>query len=280
MPASPDHTTLAVLARRASDRHPEPIILLPQAPGSGVDVIARSLIAGLGDGNMRLLAAPGPHADVLVQRAWHRDAWLAMPALDRDAVVLVTGATAGYLGPVLADSARTVVLVREPLAAISLTGEVLPKKRVLERLAESSHDVPPKFHRLANPQSRALLAPWHDPAELIVSPGPPSDADRWRDALFGDVLPHLDAAAIGAAPTMARDLAKSLGARPKPVVRAARAVLEDENQQGRAEDSASLELLLRFNWLDAELYRRCLGSKPSDPHDRALPGAPLAPPHA
>jgi hypothetical protein len=260
MPASPNRTALELLVRRASERTPQPIVLLPQTPGSGADAIARSLVESRDDGHRRLFPAPSLDADVLTQRAWHRDTWLAMPPVERDLVVLVTGATAGYLGPVLADAARTVVLVREPLAALGLTGEALPKRRALERLAESSlEDLPAKLQRLANPQSRALLAPWHDPAGLTVSPGPPADADRWRDALFGDVLPHVDASAIEEAPSVARALAGSLGARPKPVVQAAKAVLEGESHF--SEDPAVAELLLRFNWLDAELYDRCVNPR-------------------
>jgi hypothetical protein len=260
MPASSDHTALELLFRRASERTPRPIVLLPQVPRSGADAIARSLLESRDDGHRRLLPAPSLDADVLTQRAWHRDAWLAMPAAERDSVVLVTGATAGYLGPVLADAARTVVLVREPLAAVGPTGEAPPKRHGLERLAGSAFDeLPARLRGIANPQSRALLAPWHDPAELSVSLGPPSDADRWRDALFGDVLPHVDASAVEQAPSVARALAGSLGARPKPVVQAAKAVLE--GQSHFSEDPAVAELLLRFNWLDAELYNRCVNPR-------------------
>jgi hypothetical protein len=258
MTATSDHTPLEFLVRQAGERDANPIVLLPQAPGSGVDAIARSLVQNLDGGHWRLLPAPGEDTDVLAQRAWHRDAWLAMSAADRDSVALVTGATAGYLGPVLADAARTVVLVRDPLAAASLTGEPVPKPRALERIAETPADeIPERLRRIANPQSRALLAPWHDPAGLLVSLGPPSDADRWRDALFGDVLPHLDASAIEQAPSVARELVGSLGGRAKPVVQAAKAVADGEVPV--PEDPAHADLLRRFNWLDAELYDRCAG---------------------
>jgi hypothetical protein len=258
MAASPHHTTLEFLIRRASEPRPGRVVLLPQAPGSGADAIARSLVDSL-DGRWRLLPAPSLGAEVLAQRAWHRDAWLAMPAADRDSVALVTGPTAGYLAPVLADAAWTVVLVHDPLAALGVMAEALPKRRALERLAETSaDDIPARLVQIANPQSRALLAPWHDPADLIVSSGPPSDADRWRDALFGDVLPHLHATAIEEAPSVARELAGSLGGRPKPVVQAAKAIVPGEVHV--PEDPAYAELLLRFNWLDAELYDRCVGA--------------------
>jgi hypothetical protein len=247
------HTSLEVLVREPREPDSGPVVLLPSAPGSGTDALVRPLVESLDGGHWRLLPAPGRGADVLAQRAWHRDAWLAMPAADRDSVVFVTGPTAGYLAPVLAGAARTVVLVRGPLAGARAAGAELPKRRALERLAETpAEDVPARLRSIANPQSRTLLAPWHDPAELIVSPGPPSDAERWREALFGDVMPHVDASAIEQAPDVARGLAGVLGARPKPVVQAAKALVGTEADV--PEDPAYSELLLRFNWLDAELY--------------------------
>ena len=231
-------------------------MLLPHAPASGIDVIARSLAESLEHGRWRLFPVPDLGGDVVAQRDWHRDLWVAMPAADRDAVALVTGATAAYLAPVLADTARTTVLVREPLAAVGMIGgdaAEAPRARAPRR--DPVDEIPPRLRRIANPQSRALLAPWHDPAELIVSPGPPDDADRWRDALFGEVLPNLDAAAVEQAPDVARALVRSLGGRPKPVVQAAKGVVDDGAEM--PEDPEYADLLLGLNWLDAELYARC-----------------------
>jgi hypothetical protein len=254
-----DHTTLELFVRELPDRNSDPIVLLPQAPGSGVDVIARSLVGGLAGGHWQLLPAPAMGVGVLAQRAWHRDCWVAMPAARRDSVALVTGTTAGFLAPVLADAAHTVVLVRDPLVAVHGTGDPPLKRSALERLADTpAGSVPARMLRIANPQSRALLAPWHDPAELSVSVGPPVDADRWRDRLFAEILPRLDVTAIERAPVVARDLAQSLGARPKPVVQAAKAVVERDVDL--AGNSAQDDVMLRLNWLDAELYELCGGS--------------------
>jgi hypothetical protein len=232
-------------------------VLLPQPRGTGAEDIARALLEGVADAERRLLPAPGPDAGVSTQRAWHRDAWLAMPAAERDAVALATGPTAGYLAPVLGDSARTVVLVRDPLTAIGQMGEALPKKRVLEALrAAGPEEVPARLRLIANPQSRALLAPWHDPAGLVVSVGAPDDADRWRELLFGEVFPRVQAIPVERAPRAARELARQLGGRPKPVAQAAKAIAEDGT--GGPEDPALASLLLRLNWLDKELYERCV----------------------
>jgi hypothetical protein len=259
MGPSADYETLELLLIDPGGERPVPIVLLPHAPASGADAIARSLAESLEQGRWRLLPVPDLGGNVAAERDWHRDLWVAMPEADRDAVALITGATAGYLAPVLADRARTTVLVREPLAAVGMigeTGEPLPKRRVLERLAETPIDeIPPRLRRIANPQSRALLAPWHDPAELIVSLGPPDDADRWRDLLFGDLLPNLDAAAVERAPDVARALVRSLGGRPKPVVQAAKTIVDPALEIPG--DREYTDLLLGLNWLDAELYARC-----------------------
>lgn len=245
--------TLQLLATDGQDR--PATVLLPQAPGSAADAIARSLAEGLDGGYWRLLPVPDMGADVRAQRAWHRDLWLAMSAADRGSVALATGPTAGYLAPALADAARTVAVVRDPLTAVGAIAESFPKRRVLESLAEGpSEEAQVRLRRFANPQSRTLLSPWHDPAELSVSLGPPADADRWRETLFEDVLPRVDATAMERAPDIAGDLARSLGGRPKPVVQAVRAVVQDEVHL--LEDPMSADLMLGLNWLDAELHER------------------------
>jgi hypothetical protein len=257
LPANRHDAQLQLLFSEARAPDSGPIIVLPGPAGSGMDAIARSLAGSIESGRWRLLAAPDSDADVIAQRDWHRDLWLAMPAAECDSVALVTGASAGYLAAVLGDGARTVVFVRDPVSALEATGEALPKLQAMEDLAETpAEDAPARLLRVANPQSRALLAPWHDPSKLTVSPGPPSDADRWREALFGDVLPHLDANALEHAPRVARELAQLLGGRPKPVVQAAKAVLDEV--PGALEDSPRTDMLLRLNWLDAELYAHCL----------------------
>jgi hypothetical protein len=245
-------STLELLLRRERDL--DRVVLFPQARGSGAEDLARALVETIDDAHLRLLPAPGPDADLVTQRAWHRDAWLALPAADRDAVALVTGVTAGFLGPVLHDSARTIVLVRDPLSAVGRVGEPIPKRRALERLPETPPDkVPARMRLISNPQSRALLAPWHDPEALAVSLGPPGDAERWREALFGDVLPRVDVTAMEQAPRVVRELARGLGGRPKQAVQAAKAVANDAG----GEDLDVADLLLGLNWLDAELYERC-----------------------
>jgi hypothetical protein len=256
LPPTLNTTPLRFLLSEGDQPGSDRVLLLPLPPGSGAEAIARSLIASVERGSWRLVPSPSPDGDVVTQRAWHRDLWLAMPSAVRDSVAAVIGPSATFLAPVLSGSGRTVVFIREPLAALALIGETVPKKRVLDHLEETSAaDAPARLLRMANPQSRALLAPWHDPSELLISQGPPSDADRWREALFGHVLPKLEASAIDHAPGLARELARMLGGRQKPIVQAARAAAGSDGTV--VEDSTHAELLLGLNWLDSELYERC-----------------------
>jgi hypothetical protein len=252
---TPAHTPLRFLLSEASQAESDRVVLLSLPPGSGAEAIGRSLVESVERAVLRLVPSPDLGGDVRQQRAWHRDLWIAMPSAVRNSIVAAIGSTAAYLAPVLAESGRTVVFVREPLAAVGLIGEAVPKPRVLHELEETAAaEAPARLLRIANPQSRALLAPWHDPSELSISQGPPSDADRWREALFGDVLPKLEARPIDDASGLARELALLLGGRQKPVVQAAKAAASD----GPAvESSGHAELLLGLNWLDAELYERC-----------------------
>jgi len=255
VPASPSDTTLKFLLLDEGRSDANPMVLLPLPLGSGTDAIAQGLVSSVEHGSWRLIPSPGLDADVGAQRAWHRDLWLAMPSAERESVAALVGVTAAYLAPVLDDSARTVVFVREPLAALAEIGETLPKKRSLESLEQTAADAPARLLRIANPQSRALLAPWHDPSELIVSQGPPPDADRWREALFADVLPNLEASVVENAPGIARELAEVLGGRPKQAVQAAKAAVRTESRA--VDDASHAELLLGLNWLDSELYAQC-----------------------
>jgi hypothetical protein len=261
--SAPD-TTLQLLLGDAERAEGERIVLFPEIPEAAVEPISHSLLDAAQGGHRLLLPAPGPDAAVDTQRAWHVDMWRARPKADRDAVVFVAGMTAAYLAPVLGDAARTVAIIREPLDAVTSAPDRLPKLRALERLADLPPGPPPAWaRRIANPQSRALLAPWHDPEKLPVSPGPAADAEHWRDALFGEILPRLDAATVEDAQAVAHGLAARLGAKPKLVVQAANAAVGDTP---RGPDDAELaDLLLRFNWLDAELHERCASTGVREP---------------
>lgn len=258
--AIPDHTVLEmILLRDGGGGAQAPMVLIAQTLGPSADSFGRVIAANLERGERRMLPAPRLDLERGAQQAWHQDLWLAMSAADRRAAILATGPTALHLAPVLAGDARTVAVVHPPLDAVRIAAGGLPKRRALERLAQASPgDIPARARRLANPQSRALLAPWHDTSALSVGPRPPVDADRWREALFGDVLPQITATAVERAHELAGELAAALGAKSKPVIQAVQAAAREE--AGVAVDPDHEELLLGFNWLDAELYDHCIAA--------------------
>src|SRR5204862_385311 len=78
-------------------------------------------------------------------------------------------------------------------AAAGIMDQRISEKRLPKDEEETaSRPAPTRPGRLANPQSRALRAPWHDPAEQAMSNGPPGEADRWAHALLPDAVPRVD----------------------------------------------------------------------------------------
>ncbi len=238
---------------------PRPILVFPHLPGTGADTLTAALLDSMPGGRRRLLPAPAPGASDSALRAWHSDAWMALSEGAQDSVVLAAGPTAAYLAAALGEGADTIALLREPLAALLTEhGARLPKRRALEALGHEAGD--PKSERLrswSNPQSRALLRPWHDTERMQVTAGPPEDADHWRELLFGDVLSRVETAIDPVA--VARTLAVRLGSPPKRAVREATALVQSSPVVRTVANATSI---LSLAWLDAELYDRCLGLRP------------------
>jgi hypothetical protein len=229
-------------------------LIVPQLPGTGADRLV-SAVFDATRRRRRLLPAPPPDAPPPQLRAWHRDAWLALGETAASTLLVATGPTAAHLAPVLGDRALTVALVREPLAVLgAVDAGGVPVKRIGAALAgEEPAEV---LRRWSNPQSRALLAPWHDTDDLALGVGPPEDAERWRELLFGDVLSRVTVTADAEA--FARRVGATLGSARKRAVRIAAALAEDGPAVRR--DPGQDEMLRSVSWLDAELYERASGS--------------------
>jgi hypothetical protein len=236
------------------------IVVLPQLPGAGVESLVGSLLQAV-PGRRLLLPAPSPDGPAPRLREWHEDAWMALSDDTRSSVAVATGPTAAYLAPALGALGETVVVVREPLEALEAAQpKGVPMKRILSSLAgHEGGGSPGSLQPWSNPQSRALLGPWHDTEALAVTSGPPDDADRWRELLFDDVLSRVAVTENAAA--FARRVAEALGSARKRAVRIA-AALAEERPQGPRMDPAHDELLRSMSWLDVELYERCAGTAP------------------
>jgi hypothetical protein len=253
-----EHATIELLFAGGPDVEPRPTIIFPHLPGSGAAGVAHALVSTVGDGRRQLVPAPPVDVGQEEHRAWHRDLWYAMSAVQREKLTLATGPTALFLAPTMAEEGRAIVLVREPLAAAHAIGKALPKPRLVSGLASTPlAEAPSRLRRFANPQSRALMAPWHDTAQLAVSDGPPDDADHWREALFEEVLPRVQVVPSERAASVTDDLIDLVGARRKPVMHAVRAIATVHEPD---DEAAKREALRRLSWLDAELHAHILSA--------------------
>jgi hypothetical protein len=112
-------------------------------------------------------------------------------------------------------------------------------------------------HRAAthffNYQARSLLAPFCDTFELPLTPGPPEDADLWRQRLFAVVDEHYT---VGVTEQMGRSLRLFSELFGWEFAREP----HDKRNPHRppvAELAPDLrETIAACNWLDAELHRR------------------------
>jgi hypothetical protein len=254
----PSTSALELVLSEPPGAEPRGILVFPHLPGVGADDLTAAVLDSMPGGCRRMLPAPPLGASDSVLRAWHRDAWMAASEQTHGSIVLATGPTAAYLAAAVGDAAETLALVREPLAVLPAADPAgPPKRRLLQALVDEPGGVPgERLRPWSNPQSRALLGPWHDTHEMEVTAGPPADADRWREMLFEDVLTRV---AVTHDPlAAARTLADRLGSRRKRAVRAATALAAPSPARP---DAAEDERLVSLAWLDTELYERCLGSE-------------------
>jgi hypothetical protein len=258
----------------------ESLTVLVELPGAGAEPLAAALLQSAPGLRRRMLPSPSPETPAAALRDWYRDAWMALSAAERTSVALVTGPTAAFLLPSLDGLANGVALVGEPTTALGVVQpNGLPKRRHLAAFAkEPSAAAGARLRPWSNPQSRALLRPWHDSEGLAVTPGPPEDADHWRGLLFEHVLSRVDVS--GDAGAIARQLASALRIAPEHAIRAVepqrpqRAVWRRPLAPKQAEQAGPptgadgpapvnrrhADLLRSLSWLDVELYACCSGS--------------------
>jgi hypothetical protein len=251
--------TLELLFADPSSREPERTVVLVQLPGNGAERLGGALLDSARGGRRRLLPSPPPDTPASELRRWHRDAWSALGDGDRSSLVLATGPTAAYLIPALGRRAEPVAFIREPLAALySAQPSGTPRKRLLRALEGGELDARSQAYLRgwSNPQSRALLAPWHDGVKLGVTSGPPDDAEHWRTLLFEDVLHRVVVARDAVA--IARRLARQLGLDPKKAIHKAGSLASgNPSVKPAMPDARYADSLLSLSWLDVELYEHC-----------------------
>lgn len=236
-----------------------PPVLVSQLAPTSLDPVAAALLEAAPPGRRRVLPGPGPDASTPVVRDWHRDAWIAMPASERESVAVVAGPGVASLAP-LVEGAKVVATMREPLEAVSALasdGKALPNRRALAALRDERGRLPKAQMRLfSNPQARTLLLATAAP-DLPVTLGPPEDADRWRRLLFEEAMPRVQPIFVDGLSDVAADLAAQLGYPPGHRARAGEIAGRIEVQDERPSiDPDRAELIEELNWLDQELFIR------------------------
>ncbi len=200
--------------------------------------------------------------------AWHEQWYRSLDDDRRARLCCVMSHWAGYLLPALDRPSDPLVLVREPVdRTLSYywfkqrrrgPGRPLePLDRLYELHGNRSDGArrPALWDQLCNWQSRALLSVFHDTARLEHSPGPPADADLWRQRLR-DLVERVYL--VGVQDRFAEYLevlARRYGweiFEPRSKVNPVRPA--EEISPGLR------ETILAYNWLDAELYALCLSA--------------------
>jgi hypothetical protein len=200
--------------------------------------------------------------------AWYRD-WYASLDEDRRArLCCVMSHSAGFLLPALDRPAEALALVREPIDRT--LSYYYSKQRVrgperplapLEQLYDwgtsrasgrpgGSGAWGALWDQLCNWQSRALLSVFYDVSKLEYSAGPSADAHIWRDRLHDLVERVFLVGVQDRFKQYVQLLAHRYGWQPFVPRRKV-----NPQRPGLDASADPLELILAYNWLDAELYQ-------------------------
>jgi len=241
----------------------EPIPLLPELPGVDLTKLTATLLSNAG-GYWRAFPEPAPGTRV---REWYADLWQALRPDEQASLVMAAGSGAIWLAPILGDRSEIFAVVREPLQAlVAIDSANVPKQSQLQRLGAAGENARMDALRpFANPQARALLAPWIETDELPVSFGPPPDADTWRALLFEQQVPKRQFTRRTELGPVAHQLARRVGCSRKLVAEIGTERVSGRRPAGR---SRRHQLLLDLNWLDAELHNVAGGSAGADDRRR------------
>jgi len=246
---------LELLFAEAADA--APLLVLPQLPGGGVEMVVRTLFDGVTPSRRRMLPDPAPQASAAILRGWYRDLWRRLAESERHSILCASGPGAACLGAFADRPTEVIAVVREPIEALvklASAGARLPKERTLHALGGQT-SIRQEIRAMSNPQARALLAASTEQDELPVTIGPPPDADRWRRLLFMET-PVARFIPNEALPDLAAELADRLRCSPGQQACAVASAEDFVHRPGRAR-RRDAERLRELNWLDVELYEHC-----------------------
>jgi len=176
-------------------------------------------------------------------------AWYRGLGDEAGSVRCVVGDDANHLLPLAAGPARGLGLVRDPVDYVVAYHRAAVRPVPLKALLAEPETAGDAY---CNPQSRALLAPYFDVTALARTPGPPPDADVWRQRLHEAVDAHYTLGSvediIAYNELLNRKFAWWSAALTRRDPRLAAA--------GEYVSAATAELVRSANWLDQELHER------------------------
>lgn len=240
----------------ANEEWPVPIVV-PQLPGTRVDRVVGAALESVTSGRRVLLPAPPPDASWVDPRDWHADAWHSLSDDERSRIALATGPTAAFIAQLLGAGAELLVSATDPITAVGSLPVPVPRLHSApDQLADGKVAA---LRQISNPQSRALLSPWHRTDELPLLRGDAGETDRWL-GLLDEVLARMTTFAPDELGKLAEQLTSRLRCSPKLATKAAgEATRAASSFKPPSSVRRQQDAVLALNWLDAELFARCAG---------------------
>jgi len=220
-----------------------PIRVLPALAGESGAAFTSQIVGRIGAERVLVLPAPD---EGLAARRWHRDVWTCLSLEERRSLRVAAGPTALHFAAIAKREIEPLIVVDDPVSLLALQRTLDPRHvgRAVTALRAG------RPGPASNPQSRALLAPWHDIEDLPLDAAHP-DADRWRERL-GAIVDRAQLVA-GDDPDAPAIVGGLFGLQLRPV----RVPSEPVERCFKAFSNAEIRA---FSWLDSELRASAAGT--------------------
>lgn len=241
---------------------PEEILVFNHVPKTGGTTLGHLIVANHPEAEELNVAIPNSALPKL--QRWHRKLVASMTPDEVRRVAVVRGHTAGFMINELNRPARRITMLREPVDRVMSWFFYRPEERpssVRGLYASAAIEAVTTFGPTAgnqyNGQARTLLAGEVETSRLLLSHGPPPDADVWRRRLF-DVADQYMVGLHQAYTASLERFAQELGWTTTTIERSEK--VNPRRPRDLELDEETVQLIRSANWLDQELYERYAGS--------------------